>query len=165
MRTVFTYRIDRRTLYWTLLYVVVYLGLAIGLYYLYEGEYLSAWFISCVGALLILMALSIPRKIIIDADRVEVRCLLDITEVERAEIASVRRVSLQEMRRVIPIFGGCGFFGYYGHFFDLKHFERIRIYASEWRNIVEITDIYEERLWVSASDPDALIEALTPTRK
>lgn len=165
MRTVFTYRIDRRTLYWTLLYVVAYLGLGIALYYLYEGEYLSAWFISCVGALLILMALSIPRQIIIDPERVEVRCLLDITEVERAEITSVRRITPQEMRLIIPLFGGCGFFGYYGHFFDLKHFERIRIYASEWRNMVEITDIYEERLWVSASDPDALIEALSSTHK
>ena len=64
------------------------------------------------------------------------------------------------MRYVIPLFGGCGFFGYYGHFLDLKHFERIRIYASEWRNLVEITDIYEERLWVSCSEPEKLIELL-----
>ncbi len=155
-----SYRCDRRTLYWTLVYVVAYIGLGIGLYFLYEGEYLSAWFISCVGALLVLMALSIPRHIILDDEKLEVRCLLDLTELSREEIVSARKVGKQEMRYIIPLFGGCGFFGYYGHFLDLKHFERIRIYASEWRNLVEITDIYEERLWVSCSEPEKLIELL-----
>ena len=160
MTHTFRYRCDRRTIYWTLVYVLAYIGLGIGFYFLYEGDYLSAWFISCVGALLVLMALSIPRKIIIDEEKLEVRCLLDITELPLAEIASVRRVEPHEMRWVFPLFGGCGFFGYYGHFFDLKHFDRLRIYASEWRNMVEITDIYEERLWVSCSEPDRLIELL-----
>lgn len=160
MTHTFRYRCDRRTLYWTLVYVVVYIGLGFGLYYLYEGDYLSAWFTSCVGALLVLMALSIPRKIVIDDAKLEVRCLLDLTELPRAEIASVRKVERQEMRWVIPLFGGCGFFGYYGHYLDLKNFERLRIYASEWRNLVEITDIYEERLWVSCSEPEQLIALL-----
>lgn len=160
MTHTFRYRCDRRTLYWTLVYVVVYIGLGFGLYYLYEGDYLSAWFTSCVGALLVLMALSIPRKIVIDDAKVEVRCLLDLTELPRAEIASARKVERQEMRWVIPLFGGCGFFGYYGHYLDLKNFERLRIYASEWRNLVEITDIYEERLWVSCSEPEQLIALL-----
>ena len=160
MKQTFRYRCDRRTLYWTLLYIVAYIGLGIGFYFLYEGDYLSAWFISCVGALLVLMALSIPRKIIIDNEKFEVRCLLDITELPLAEIASVRRVESNEMRWVLPLFGGCGFFGYYGHFLDLKHFDRLRIYASEWRNLVEITDIYEERLWISCSDPEQLIALL-----
>lgn len=161
----FTYRRDRRTLYWTALYVVAYLGLGAGLYYLYEGDYLSAWFISCVGALLVLMALSIPRKIVIDEEKVEIRCLLDLTELPREEIVAVRRVEPAEMRWVLPLFGGCGFFGYYGHFLDVRHFERLRIYASEWRNMVEITNIYEERLWVSCSDPEALIAVLGASTK
>ncbi len=162
MKHTFRYRCDKRTLWWTLLYVVVYFGLGASFYLLYESDYLSAWFISCVGALLILMALSIPRKIVINDERVEVRCLLDITEIDRNEIASVRAIDILEMRGVIPIFGGCGFFGYYGYFFDLRHFERIRIYASEWRNLVEITDIYEDRLIVSCTERDALIAALRP---
>lgn len=160
MKHTFRYRCDKRTLWWTLLYVVAYVGLGTGFYLLYENDYLSAWFISCVGALLVLMALSIPRKIVINDERIEVRCLLDITEIELNEIAAVRAIDPHEMRGVIPIFGGCGFFGYYGYFFDLLHFERIRIYASEWRNLVEITDIYEDRLIVSCAERDALIAAL-----
>lgn len=159
----FKYRCDRRTLYWTLLYVVVYIGLGIGLYFLYEGDYLSAWFSTCVGALLVLMALSIPRKLVVTEEKVEVRCLLDITEIPREEIASVRRIEPNEMRWLFPIFGGCGFFGYYGHFIDLRHWDRIRIYASEWRNMVEIDTIYEDRLWVSCSDPDRFVTLLAPT--
>ncbi len=66
------------------------------------------------------------------------------------------------MKWFLPIFGGCGFFGYYGHFLDLRRFERVRLYASEWKNFVEITDIYEERLYVSCSDADCLIAELMP---
>ena len=61
----------------------------------------------------------------------------------------------------MPILGGCGFFGYYGHFFDLKHFERVRIYASEWRNMVEVTTIYEERIWLSSGEAEELVRLLT----
>lgn len=163
MMHTYPFRIDRRTRYWTLLYVVVYLGLGVGLYLLYEGGFFSAWFATSIGALLLLMALSIPRKLIVTEHSVEVRCLLDITEIPREEIASVRRVEEEDMRLLFPLFGGCGFFGYYGHFFDLKHFERLKIYASEWRNMVEITTIYEDRLWVSCSEAEELIALLSDT--
>lgn len=161
MTHTYRYRIDRKTWYWTLLYVVLYIGLGIGLYLLYEGGYFSAWFATSIGALLILMALSIPRKLILTEEKFEVRCLLDMTEIPRKEIASVRRVEQSEMRGIIPLFGGCGFFGYYGHFFDLKHFERLTIYASEWRNMVEINTIYEDRLWISCSEAETLIALLS----
>lgn len=161
MTHTYRYRIDRKTWYWTLLYVVLYIGLGIGLYLLYEGGYFSAWFATSIGALLILMALSIPRKLILTEEKLEVRCLLDMTEIPCKEIASVRRVEQSEMRGIIPLFGGCGFFGYYGHFFDLKHFERLTIYASEWRNMVEINTIYEDRLWISCSEAETLIALLS----
>ena len=132
------------------------------LYHLYEGGYLSAWFTSFVVALVALMALSIPRRIVVTDEKVEIRCLLDITEIRREEIASVRRVEKRRMRWMIPLFGGCGFFGYYGHFIDLRRFDRVRLYASEWKNFVEITDIYEERLYVSCTEADKLVAQLTP---
>lgn len=132
------------------------------LYHLYEGGYLSAWFTSFIVALIALMALSIPRKIVVMDDRVEIRCLLDITEIRRNEIASVRRVENRRMKWFLPIFGGYGFFGYYGHFLDLRRLDRVRIYASEWRNFVEITDIYEDRLYVSCTEADRLVAELMP---
>lgn len=153
----YRYRIDRRTWYWTLLYVVAYLALGIGLYLLYEGGYFSAWFSTSIGALLILMALSIPRKLVLTDQTLSVQCLLDVTELPREEIATIRRVEEEELHGIIPLFGGCGFFGYYGRFFDLKNFERLTIYASEWRNIIEITTIYEDKIWLSCSEAEQLI--------
>lgn len=162
MEKIYKYRFSRRTIYWTLIYLVVF-GLLGGLLYLlYEGGYLSAWFTSFIVALIALMSLSIPRYIVVTDEKVEVRCLLDITEIKRGEIASVRRVDPKRMKWFFPLFGGCGFFGYYGHFLDLRRFERVRLYASEWKNFVEITDIYEERLYVSCSDADCLIAELMP---
>lgn len=162
MQTVYKYHFGRRTIYWTLIHLVVFVLLGWLLYHLYEGGYLSAWFTSFVVALVALMSLSIPRRIVVTDEKVEIRCLLDITEIRREEIASVRRVEKRRMRWFLPVFGSCGFFGYYGHFIDLRRFDRVRLYASEWKNFVEITDIYEERLYVSCTEADKLVAQLTP---
>ena len=158
----YKYRFDRRTIYWSLVHLGVFVLLGVSLYVLYEGGYLSAWFTSFVGALIALMALSIPRKIVVTEQTLQVRCLLDITEIRRDEIASVRRVDTRRMKGFIPIFGGYGFFGYYGHFIDLRRLDRVRIYASKWSDFVEITDIYEDRLYVSCDEADRLVAELTP---
>ncbi len=162
MEKTYKYRFSRRAIYWTLVYLVVFVLLGWLLYHLYEGGYLSAWFTSFIVALIALMSLSIPRRIVVTDEKVEVRCLLDITEIRRDEIASVRRVDPRRMKWFFPVFGGCGFFGYYGHFLDLRRFERVKLYASEWKNFVEITDIYEDRLYVSCSDAGRLVEELMP---
>ena len=162
VKKIYKYSFSRHTLSLTALYIVIFLVLGVGLYYLYEGGYLSAWFFSFIVALIALMSLSIPRRIVVTDEKVEVRCLLDITEIRRDEIASVRRVDPRRMKWFFPVFGGCGFFGYYGHFLDLRRFERVKLYASEWKNFVEITDIYEDRLYVSCSDAGRLVEELMP---
>ena len=126
MTSIYKYRFSRTTLYWTIVYLAVFAGLGWGLYHLYEGGYLSAWFTSFIVALIALMALSIPRKIVVTDETVEVRCLLDITEIRRSEIASVRRVDNKRMKWFVPIFGGYGFFGYYGRFLDLRRFDRVK---------------------------------------
>ena len=162
IQSTYKYRFDRRTIYWSLFHLGVFVLLGVLLYVLYEGGYLSAWFTSFVGALIALMALSIPRKIVVTDSTLQVRCLLDITEIRRDEIASVRRVDTRRMKGCIPIFGGYGFFGYYGHFIDLRRLDHVRIYASKWGDFVEITDIYEERLYVSCDEADRLVAELTP---
>ena len=42
MEEVFKYRFDRRTIYWTIVYLILLLVLGWLLYHLYEGGYLSA---------------------------------------------------------------------------------------------------------------------------
>lgn len=60
-------------------FIGVFILLGWLLYHLYAGGFISAWFTSCVVALIALMALSIPRRIVVTEEKVEVRCLLDIT--------------------------------------------------------------------------------------
>ena len=83
MEKTYKYRFSRRAIYWTLVYLVVFVLLGWLLYHLYEGGYLSAWFTSFIVALIALMSLSIPRRIVVTDEKVEVRCLLDITEIRR----------------------------------------------------------------------------------
>ena len=147
MKKIYKYSFSRHTLSLTTIYLTIFLALGIGLYFLYEGGYLSAWFFSFIVALVALMSLSIPRRILVDDEGLHILCLLDITELHPEEIASVRQVEKQELRG-------------YVHYFDLKNLERVKIYASEWRNFVEITDIYENRIYVSCTQGEELVNDL-----
>lgn len=160
MQTIFKYSFDRHTIYRTCIYFVVFAVLGVGLYYLYEGGYFSAWFCSFIVALVALMSLSVPRKIVVDQSEIKVLCVLDMTHIQLSDIASVKSVNKKQMKWMMPIFGSWGFFGYYGYFLDLKNFERVKIYATEWSNFVEIVDIYEDRLYVSCSEADKLVKTI-----
>ncbi len=164
MKRSFEYRIDRRTIIRTVLLCLLIVVIAVGLYFLYTGGYVSAWFSSIIIALLALMTLSIPRRIVVLDHTLEIQCILDITEINLREIASVKRVDRRRMRWIIPLFGGIGFFGYYGKYFDLKEFDVVTIYASEWRNFVEITDIYDSRTYVSCRETDDLIALIAQAK-
>ncbi len=160
MNRTYKYHIDRRTYYWSLFHLLIFSMMGVALYFLYEGGYLSAWYITFIVAVVLLMGLSIPRRIVVDDEKLTIKCLLDMTQLNIDQIASVRRVLPREVRWVFPIFGACGFFGYYGHYFDLRHFRRVVIYASEWRNMVEIIDIYEDHYYISCRQSDELVEKL-----
>ena len=127
---------------------------------LYMGGFFSAWFVSFVMAIFALMILSIPQRIILLDNKLEIQCVFDITEIDLQEISRIRKVSNRRLRWTMLLFGSSGFCGYYGKFFDLKEFEVITIYSSEWNNFVEITDIYDSRIYVSCRDADELIAAV-----
>lgn len=164
MKRSFEYRIDRRTLIRTALQCILFVLIAVALYFLYRGGYLSAWFSSVILALMALMTLSIPRRIVLLDHTLEIQCILDITEINIREIASVRCIDRQRMRWIVPVMGGIGFFGYYGKYFDVKEFDMVNLYASEWNNFVEITDIYDSRTIVSCREADQLIELITKAK-
>lgn len=157
----FKYKIDRRTMILSVLAIIVFIAIAVALLLLYKGGFFSAWFTSLIIALMALMILSVPRYIAVKEDSIEIHCVMDITAIEIREIESVRKVDASQMRWIVPLFGAAGFFGYYGKFFDLKDFDAITIYASEWKNFVEIIDIYDYRTYVSCRNSEKLIEAIT----
>ena len=134
------------------------------LYVLYTGGFFSAWFVSFVLALIALMVLSIPRRIVMLDNTLEIQCVFEITEIDVREIAHIGKVDRNKLRWTIPLFGSSGFFGYYGKYFDFKELDIVTIYASEWNNFVEITDIYDSRTYVSCRDADSLIALVQEIR-
>ena len=160
MKYSFKYHFDRRTIWLTALTLTLFAACAVLLYALYKGGFFSAWFVSFVMAISALMVLSIPRRIVLIDHKLEIQCVFDITEIDVREIVRIRKVSNRRLKRSIMLFGSSGFFGYYGKFFDLRAFETITLYASEWNNFVEITDIYDNRTYVSCREADELIESV-----
>ena len=160
MKSSFRYHFDRRTITITILSLVVCAAGAVLLYMLYMGGFFSAWFVSFVMAIAALMILSIPRRIVLLENKLEIQCVFDITEIDIREIARIRKVSNRRLRWTMLLFGSSGFCGYYGKFFDLRETEIITIYSSEWNNFVEITDIYDSRTYVSCREADELIAAV-----
>ena len=160
MKRSFNYHFNRRTITITILSLLLCAVGAALLYILYKGGFFSAWFVSFVMAVAALMILSIPRRIVLLENKLEIQCAFDITEMDMLEIARIRKVSNQRLRWTVILFGSSGFCGYYGKFFDLREFEVVTIYASEWDNFVEITDIYDSRIYVSCREADKLITAV-----
>ena len=152
---IFKYKNGRYTLYWTIVYIFVFLVLALILMQLYEGGY----------ALIALMLMSVPRSIVVTEHTLQIRCLLDITEIKLSDISSVSAISRKDMRTKFPIFGSVGFFGYFGKFIDLKRFRLVEIYATEWGNFIEIKTIYEDTYYVSCHDRERLIALLQERSK
>ena len=130
------------------------------LYELYTGGFVSAWFSSVIIAIALLMLLSVPRRIVLLDNTLEVQCISDITEIPLDEIEHIRTIPRSKMRWMLPIIGVMGFFGYYGRFLDVRRWRTVHLYLSEWNNFVEITDIYDNRTYVSCREADELIESV-----
>ena len=98
MQSTYKYRFDHSTIYWTLIYIIVFVLLGGLLYHLYEGGYLSAWFTSFIVALVALMSLSIPRKIVVSDETVEV-LLRTLHRPAEAGPRAALRLGVAEFRR------------------------------------------------------------------
>ncbi len=154
---IYKYNSERRTLILSTVYIVI-LSLASVLFFMmYVGGYFSAWFISVVVALVALLALSIPRRIIVDEQAITIVCLVEIAEIPIAEIVSARPLPRSERRWMMPLFGSYGFFGYYGYYLNFSTFERVRFYATEWQHLIEIVDIYDDKYYISCREAEELL--------
>ncbi len=161
---VYKFNFSNKVKYLGALYIIVAALFAYLLYIFYEGGYLSVWFGALALALLSLQALSIPRKIIVSPTQIKIICVLELTEIEIADIVRVRKVNPRSINWAIPLLGGYGFFGYYGIFFDLQRAEKVKMYLSEWRYLVEIVDIYEDRYYVSCRNSDSFVKEIRRRR-
>ncbi len=159
-RVRYKFHVNLYSVFWSIIHILIFVGLCGCGYILIGGGFISAWLLSFIVAVALFMSLSIPRYIEVDKGMLTIYCMLDVTEINIDEIAVIRKVSPRKIRWTLPIFGSRGFFGYYGHYFDFRHFRRIIIYASEWRNLVEIIDIYEDHYYISCRQRNELINAV-----
>lgn len=153
----YEYRPDRKTVYRTAMHLVVFAVLTVVLLHVYDGGYILAWFISIMVAVIGLMILSIPRKIVLNDEGLEIRCISDFTEIPYTDIVSAKIASEKEMRCFLPLFASIGFFGYYGYFLNLRKMDLVKMYASSWSDFVEITDIYEDKYYVSCDRGEEMV--------
>ncbi|MFI3264575.1 MAG: PH domain-containing protein [Rikenellaceae bacterium] len=154
---IYKYHSDRKTYITTIIYFAILAIAGLLIVYMYVGGFFSAWFISLVAALIALIVISIPRNIVVDENSLTILCVLEIVEIPINDIASIQKVDNSECRWFTPIIGSRGFFGYFGFYIDLNSLERIRLYATEWQNLVEIIDIYDDRYYISCREAEELI--------
>ena len=158
MEKIYKYRLGRRIPYTSALYLLAFVGLSLLLAFVYEGGYISAWFISLILAVVALMILSIPRRVVVDEEGIEIQCIAEDTTLAYEDIATIRNVEKREMNACLPIFGAVGFFGHYGRFLNLRTMEFVHIYASRWGKFVEITDIDGHKYYISCEEGDDIIK-------
>lgn len=158
MERIYKYRFGKRMIYSSILYIVLFVALSVILAVIFKGGYVSAWFISLILAVIALMMLSIPRRIIIDEEGIEIQCITEDTSLSYDSIVDIRKVERIKMNACIPIFGAIGFFGHYGLFLNLRTMELIHIYASCWDNFVEITDTEGDKYYISCDERDDMIK-------
>lgn len=158
MEKIYKYRLGKRVPYSSALYLLAFVGLSVLLAFVYEGGYISAWFISLILAVLALMVLSIPRRVVVDEEGIEIQCIAEDTTLAYEDIATIRKVEKREMNSCLPIFGAVGFFGYYGRFLNLRTMEFVHIYASRWGKFVEITDIDGNKYYISCEERDDIVK-------
>ncbi len=151
------YRLDRRTLRTSLIISLV-LVLAFAALYFFVGDgYLRAWIIALLLAVVVLFVLSIPRYISFGKGLLEIHCIVELTRIRVEDIVSIGRVTREEIKPLL-LLGSYGFFGYYGYYADLRQWDTVKVYATEWDNLVLIQDIYETRFLVSCRQADELID-------
>lgn len=149
MEKIYKYRPGRYVKYISALHIVAFVALAVVLTIIFRGGYVTAWSIMLILAVVSLMTLSIPRRIVLDEEGLEIQCITEDTSFTYDEIVDIRAVKRREISIIIPLFGSIGFFGYYGRFFNFGTMESIYIYASHWGNFVEITDVYGDKYYLS----------------
>ena len=158
MEKIYKQKFGRQIPYTSALYLIAFVGVSVLLAFVYEGGYISAWFISLILAVLALMVLSIPRRVVVDEEGIEIQCIAEDTTLAYEDIATIRKVEKREMNACIPIFGAVGFFGHYGRFLNLRTMEFVHIYASRWGKFVEITDIDGGKYYISCEERDDIIK-------
>lgn len=165
MNKKYKYKKDALSKWLAAVYIAVVAAGFVMLYLYYDGTYFSAWFFSVFLVVIAFAVLSIPRYLLVTESAVEIHCVVEMTRILLADISSIREVEKKEVHPAVPLIGSYGFFGYYGYWLNIRKWDIFKMYASQRKNYVEITDIYEEVYIVSCRDRGAFIADVNAARK
>lgn len=154
----FNYRTDRRSkrITWAVVILAILATAYASYYYFNIGAYYPAWFVTFLLAVAALYILSIPRSIRLTDEALEIHCIVELVTVKLEDIESVSLVE-NDRPHLFLLLGSYGFFGYYGYYLDYRNWEIVKVYASQWKNFLEVEDIYEQRYIISCEDPHELL--------
>ncbi|MBP3440673.1 MAG: hypothetical protein J6K24_05455 [Tidjanibacter sp.] len=157
-------RLDRRARTITVVVLLLLVGLCVALFLTSGGaNYLAAWTTSVAIALVALCMLSLPRRIILSDEELELRCLLETTYIRLSSIVDVEIVEGSGLSRKLPLLGTCGFGGYCGFWLDLATRRLYRCYIASRRQCVAIHTSHRRYL-ISAEEPTLLREQILATK-
>lgn len=157
-------RRDRLSRLITIAVVVVLLVVCLSLFATSHGAtYLAAWTTSVAVAVVALCMLSWPRRIIIDDEKVELRCLVESSYIQMSSIVDVETIEGRGLAGKIPLLGIFGFGGYYGFWLDLATRKIYRTYVTSRTNCVVIHTSHRRYL-VSCAAPEMLRSLILATK-
>lgn len=131
-------------------------GLCAWLFLTSEGaHYVAAWLSAIVVAVVALCLLSLPRRIILRDEELELRCLVETTYIPLRSVVDVKVVGDQGLKGKVPILGLYGFMGYLGFWLDVKSWRIYRTYVTSRRQCVVI-HTSRHRYTVSCSSEELL---------
>lgn len=145
--------LDRRAWWITILSVLLLGGVCAALWLTAGGAfYLAAWVTLMLTALVALCLLSVPRRIIVGEECVELRCLVETTYIPLGSIVDVEVVG-RGVKGKFPLLGIYGFGGYYGRYYASRHI--YKVYATRRERCVAIHTT-KHRYMVSCGAPEML---------
>ncbi len=124
------------------------------------GGYYPAWFLTFALAIAALYILSIPRSIRLTEKALEIHCIVELTTIPLTNIVSARPLRTRNTH-LVPLLGSYGFFGYYGYYLNYQNWEIVRLYASQWQNLIEIEDIHDQKYVINNPDFPSITRLLT----
>lgn len=157
-------RLERRARTITAVVLLLLVVLCVVLFALSGGAtYLAAWTTSVAVALVALALLSLPRRIILSDEELELRCLVETTYIRMSSIVDVEVVEGGALRHKLPLLGTCGFGGYCGFWLDLASWRVYRCYLTTREGCVAIHTSHRRYL-VSCAAPELLRGQILATK-
>jgi hypothetical protein len=100
-------------------------------------------------------ALSVPRRIILRDEELELRCLVETTYIPLGSIVDVEVLGSEGLLRKFPLLGVGGFWGYLGFWIEFGSWKILRTYVTHRKKCVAI-HTSRRRYLISCGAPDLL---------